>query len=165
MSDAYLGEIRMCGLNFAPVNWAFCNGDLLPIADYNALFNLIGTTYGGDGITTFALPDMRGRLPVHQGNGFMIGHAAGSESVTLDSHQVPSHTHTLNGSADAAASRSPVGTVPATASRSVYGAGPISPMSPQALAPVGGGQPHDNRQPFLGVSFIIALYGTFPSQN
>lgn len=165
MSEPYVGEIRLCGFNFAPEGWAFCNGDLLFIADNTTLFNLIGTTYGGDGQTTFALPDLRGRLPLHQGNEFFFSGLGGAETVTLNTSQLPSHTHTLSGAADAAVSRSPVGSVPAVASREVYGTASTVPLSSHALAPVGGNQPHDNRQPFVCVNFIISLYGVYPTQN
>jgi microcystin-dependent protein len=171
MADPFLGEIRMFGGNFAPLGWAFCSGQLLAIAEFDALFNLIGTTYGGDGQTTFALPNLQGRFAVHQGsNGFsdhVIGEVGGSESVTLNTSEMPSHAHTAVGSgsgnlpspANAFWSSDPGGNTAA------YRESGGSAMSAAALLPAGSGQPHDNRQPYLGVSFIIALEGIFPSQG
>ncbi len=165
MSQPYVGEIRMFGGNFAPTGWATCDGQLLSIADNDTLFNLIGTTYGGDGQTTFALPDLRGRLPIHQGNGYTQGQSGGEETVALTAGQLPSHTHALNGSTDAAAVRSLSGNVPATATRQVYGTGTATALSASALTAAGGSQPHDNNQPYLCVNFIISLFGVYPSQN
>jgi microcystin-dependent protein len=171
MAEPFLGEIRMFGGNFAPLGWAFCSGQLMAISEFDALFNLIGTTYGGDGQTTFALPDLRGRFALHQGsNGTsnrIIGETTGTETVTLNASQMPGHTHTAVGSgagnlaspANAFWSTDPGGN---TAAYNEAGGGG---MSGSALLPAGSGQPHENRQPYLGVSFIIALEGIFPSQN
>ena len=171
MGTPYIGEIRMFGGNFAPQGWMFCDGSLLSIAENDAFFNLIGTTYGGDGQTTFALPDLRGRLPIHQGSNtsgtYILSQRAGTETVTLSQNQLPNHTHALTGSTAAASSRSPVGSVPAATSRPIYGGTPATLMAPNALASTGFNQPqpHDNRQPFLCVNFIISLFGVYPSQN
>jgi microcystin-dependent protein len=167
--DPYIGEIRMFAGNYAPVGWVFCNGQTLPIVDNDALFNLIGTTYGGDGQTNFAVPDLRGRAPVHVGNGFAIGQQAGSESVTLTVNQLPTHNHTLQFSTAAATQSTPAGNVPAKftpAGTAVYVDSPATaPMANGSIAPdAGGGQPHENRQPFLCVSFIIATAGVYPHQ-
>ena len=169
MSDPFIGEIRLFGGSFAPLGWAFCNGQSLPIADYDALYNLVGTTYGGDGVTTFALPDLRGRLPLHQGPGYTLGQSGGVESVTLTTQQVPSHTHVVNGTSANASTTSPAGNVPATmgaVTTFLYGTdAPPSSLSPQAVGLTGGNQPHDNLQPYLCVSFIIATAGIYPTPN
>lgn len=172
MSTPYIGEIRMFGGNFAPQGWAFCDGSLLPISENDALFTLIGTTYGGDGQTTFALPDLRGRLPVHMGQGGglssrIIGETGGTESVTLTMTQIPAHTHALLGSSSLASELSPAGTVIASPTNiDLYrpGSAPVSALAANAISPAGGSQPHDNIQPFLCISFIISLFGIFPSQ-
>jgi microcystin-dependent protein len=171
MAEPFLGEIRMFGGNFAPLGWAFCNGQLLAISENSALFDLLGTTYGGDGQSTFALPNLQGRLAVHQGsNGFsnrIIGQIDGTETATLTTSQMPGHTHTAVGSnsgnlpspANAFWSTDPGGNTAA------YNEAGGSTMSGSALLPAGSGQPHENRPPYLGVSFIIALEGIYPSQN
>lgn len=167
MSNPYVGEIRMFAGNFAPTGWLFCNGQLLPISEYDTLFNLIGTTYGGDGQVTFALPDLRGRVPMHQGPGYIQGQQAGVESVTLGASQIPAHSHALSGSAANASTTAPAGNVPATmgaVTTFLYGTdAPSTSLSPQSVSPAGGSQPHENMQPFLCVSFIIAAYGIYPS--
>lgn len=173
MSDPYIGEIRMFGGNFAPLGWAFCDGSLLAISQYDALFALIGTTYGGDGISTFALPDLRGRLPIHQGQGAglsprAIGEAGGSESVALSQGQLPSHNHIPIASSAAGGADTPAGNYwasSASAPQFVPGDQANVTMSGAAIQASGGNQPHDNMQPFLAVSFIIALEGIFPTQN
>jgi microcystin-dependent protein len=166
MGSPYVGEIRMFGGNFAPAGWAFCDGSLLPIAQNDVLFTLIGTTYGGDGQSTFALPDLRGRVPLHQGQGFTIGQMAGSESVTLTPAQMPAHNHALNASSTAATpAAGPSGMLGASATTQFYGSGaPTTPMAADALAAAGGNQAHENMAPFQVVSFIISLFGIFPSQ-
>lgn len=172
MSQPFVGEIRMFGGNFAPAGWMFCDGSLLPIAENETLFNLIGTTYGGDGQTTFALPDLRGRVPIHQGQSpggslRQIGERAGSETITLTAAQLPAHRHQL-GAAGVAASAAvgPSGVLAASAGTQFYGLGPPSTaMSATAISLQGGGQPHENMAPFLAVSFIISLFGIFPSQG
>jgi len=173
MSSPYVGEIRIFAGNFAPAGWAFCDGTTIPISENDTLFNLIGTTYGGDGQETFNLPDLRGRVPIHRGTNpatgttYLIGESSGVESVTLTVQQIPSHTHPLLASGDAATGASPVGNVPGAGTTiSLYRAqAPTSAMAPEAVLPAGGNQPHDNMQPFLGVNFIISLFGVFPSQN
>ena len=164
MGTPYIGEIRMFGGNFAPVGWAFCNGQTLSISQNSALFNLIGTTYGGDGTQTFNLPDLQGRLPVHQGPGFVIGTKAGSETVTLTGSQVPGHTHGA-GAKLQGTTNTPGGNVYAGGGPSLYKTNPGAQMNAATIGPNAGGQPHDNMMPFLTVSFIIALEGIYPSQN
>ncbi len=176
MSDPFIGEIRMFAGNFAPRGWALCNGQLLPIAQNTALFSILGTTYGGNGQTTFALPDLRGRVPLSSGQGpglspYTLGEMAGSESVTLLTTQMPTHTHTLNASTQPGSATSPAGGVCASGVDSQggnvngYVASPNTTMAPQAIGAAGGNQPHENRQPYLCVNFIIALQGIFPSRN
>jgi microcystin-dependent protein len=166
MSDPFIGEIRMFGGNFAPAGWAFCNGQLLSIAENDALFTLIGTTYGGDGQNTFALPDLRSRIPLHQGNGHVIGEMGGSEAVTLTVNQLPSHSHVPQAS-NAGASTSPGGNVWANSAALQFAPSnsSLQPMNPNVLGTAGGSQPHDNMLPFQAVSFIISLFGIYPSQS
>jgi microcystin-dependent protein len=164
MSDPYIGEIRMFGGTFAPVGWQLCQGQLLPISQYDALFTLIGTTYGGDGQNTFALPNLSSRLPVHQGPGYVLGQAAGAESVTLSSGQLPGHTHVPAGSSQPASTTDPANAVWANWSDKAYST--ATPSDTMTSLPVqGGSQPHDNMSPFLAVNFIIATEGIFPPQN
>jgi microcystin-dependent protein len=176
--DNFLGEIRLFAGNFPPVGWAFCDGALLSIAQNDALFALLGTTYGGDGQSTFALPDLRGRVPLHQGtlagNSYVIGQQAGVESVTLTTSQIPAHNHSASASTalppatgTGISLSGPSAYVPAAPSKPRFyapaGSSPVA-MAPQAIQPSGGNQPHNNMAPFLAVSFIIALEGIFPSQ-
>jgi microcystin-dependent protein len=168
MAQPYVGEIRMFGGSFAPAGWMFCSGQLLPISENETLFNLIGTTYGGDGQSTFALPDLRGRVPIHQGNGFTLAESAGTESVTLTTAQIPSHTH-VPGASNVGGSDNPAGNFWAfstTGKPYVAPGGAIVSMNPGTIqaAPVGGSQPHDNMIPFLCISYIISLFGIFPNQ-
>ena len=171
MSSPFVGEIRVFAGNFAPSGWAFCDGQLVSIAENTTLFALIGTTYGGDGQSTFALPDLRGRVPVHQGTGsgssYVIGQAGGVESVALTPQQLPAHGHPLYATTSAASGTSgPTGLLASTTTMNFYGAGaPSTPMAPGAITATGGGLPHDNVAPFLAVNFIISLFGIFPSQN
>jgi microcystin-dependent protein len=174
MAEPYIGEIRMGGWNFAPENWAPCGGQLLPISEYSALFALIGTTYGGDGVNTFALPNLLGRVPVHQGQGtglspYVLGQPGGSESVTLSSQQIPSHTHAAKASANAGSTATPgAGVVLATPSTPipVYAPpGTPAPLSGASVQNTGNSQPHENRQPLQAVTYVIALFGVFPTQN
>ncbi|MFF0290717.1 phage tail protein [Streptomyces sp. NPDC005262] len=168
MSEPYLGEIRLVGFNYAPDGWALCNGQLLPISQNTSLFTLLGTLYGGDGLTTFALPDLRGRLPMHQGQGLglsprTIGESGGAETVALTTDQIPSHTHTLTGSAARQDTDLVSGATP-TKGGYYTTQTPTVGMHPAAIAATGGGRPHTNLQPFLCVNFIIALVGLYPSQ-
>ena len=169
MGQPYVGEIRMFAGNFAPAGWMLCEGQLLPISENETLFNLIGTTYGGDGQTTFGLPDLRGRLPVHQGNGFFLAETGGVESVTLTVNQIPSHNHAMLGSSNFATTTSPVNAVSSSgtaATISPYGTdAPLTSLFSGTIGSVGGSQPHDNFQPYLCVNFIISLFGIFPSPN
>ena len=173
MAQPYVGEIRMFAGNFAPAGWMFCDGQLLPITENETLFNLIGTTYGGDGQSTFALPDLRGRLPIHQGNGFVLAQAAGVESVTLTVNQLASHSHlpacfsdANNGVGDQS---SPVGNfwAPTSTGDQTYELAITAngTMNPTLIGSTGGSQPHDNIAPYLCVNFIISLFGIFPSQT
>jgi microcystin-dependent protein len=168
---SYIGEIRMFAGNFAPAGWAFCNGQLLSIAENDALFSLIGTTYGGDGQVTFALPDLRSRAPVHFGTGqtgttWTLGESAGTEEVTLTVNQIPAHTH-APGASGSGGSDSPAGGVPARNAAGVpqYGTTANASLAAGALLPVGGSQPHNNMQPYLGINFIISLFGIFPTPS
>jgi microcystin-dependent protein len=164
MAQPYVGEIRMFAGNFAPAGWMFCEGQLVPISENETLFQLIGTTYGGDGEETFALPDLRGRLPIHQGGGFILAETGGAEEVTLTVNQIPSHTHPWLASEAAASAYTPINNMPGEASKRFYVApSTVSAMAPQALAQTGGTQPHSNFQPYLCVDFIISLFGIFPS--
>jgi microcystin-dependent protein len=167
MAQPYVGEIRMFAGNFAPAGWQFCEGQLLPISENETLFQLIGTTYGGDGQSTFALPDLRGRLPIHQGNGFILAETGGAEEITLTVSQTPAHSHPLLASPDFAQESNPQGKVYArAASVDAYlltPTGPYTSMNPSLIASVGGSQPHSNFQPYLCVDFIISLFGIFPS--
>ncbi|MBK8069331.1 MAG: phage tail protein [Rhodanobacteraceae bacterium] len=165
MGQPYVGEIRMFAGNFAPSGWMFCDGQLLSISEYETLFNLIGTTYGGDGQETFALPDLRGRIPFHFGNGFILGVTGGAESVTLTTAQIPAHSHPLLANSQTATETiaSPK-LVPSSPSVQMYASRtPFVAMSPTNIGSVGGAQPHENRPPYLAVSFIISLFGIFPS--
>ena len=169
MSQPYVGEIRMFAGNFAPAGWMFCEGQLLQIAQYETLFNLIGTTYGGDGQTTFALPDLRGRLPIHQGSGFTLAQTGGVEELTLTASPIPAHTHAFLASANQASSTTPGNQLPAiTQAFSITPYGTSNPqvqLSPSSVSSAGGSQPHNNFQPYLCIDFIISLFGVFPSQT
>jgi microcystin-dependent protein len=173
MSQPFIGEIRMFAGNFAPASWAFCNGQLMPISEYDALFFLLGTTYGGDGISTFAVPDMRGRIPVHAGIGpglaiqHHLGDQAGSETVTLLPAQLPAHSHALNASTQNADSKNPRRRIPAITAEPAYaeGASAVTPMHASAIANSGGNEAHPNVMPVLCVHFIIALAGIYPSRT
>lgn len=166
MAQPYVGEIRIFAGNFAPAGWMFCEGQLLPISEYETLFQLIGTTYGGDGESTFALPDLRGRLPIHQGNGFILAETGGAEEITLTVNQIPAHSHPLLASSRPATSAAPAAGMFAEAETDLYNHEGIAPnvsLGAAAVAPVGGNQPHTNFQPYLCVDFIISLFGIFPS--
>ena len=166
MSQPYVGEIRMFAGNFAPAGWALCQGQLVPISENETLFNLVGTTYGGDGINTFALPNLQSRVPIHVGPGFILGQAAGSETVTLTTQQIPSHGHVPQANTTAA-NPSPQSNVWAaqTGTAQFTSEAPSLTMATQAIGSAGGSQPHDNMLPFLVINFIISLFGVFPSQS
>jgi microcystin-dependent protein len=171
MSEQYLGEIRAVSFNFAPKGWALCNGQTMPINQYAALFSLLGTTYGGNGTTTFNLPNLQGRTPVHFGSGasgnqVSLGQVGGAESVTLNGNQSP-HTHLVAAQSSGGNSNTPSGNLPGASTSPVqaYGATPNTPMNAAMVGPAGGSQPHNNIQPSLVVNYIIALTGIFPSRN
>jgi len=165
MAQPYVGEIRMFGGNFAPAGWLFCEGQLLPISENETLFQLIGTTYGGDGESTFQLPDLRGRLPIHRGNGFILAETGGAEEITLTVNQIPAHTHPFVVNSGQGSSPNP--------ENNLLGGSPNVDvfiqdvanvaLAPTSVSPVGGSQPHTNFQPYLCVDFIISLFGIFPS--
>jgi microcystin-dependent protein len=171
MSNPYIGEIRMFGGSFAPAGWAFCAGQLMPISENDTLFTLIGTTYGGDGQETFGIPDLQGRTPVHQGTlqgiTYQIGEKAGVESVTLSTNQIPIHNHAWVASSAVGTGSDPTNSVLAQhPTASLYAASaPTTPMNAGSVSPTGGSQPHDNMQPYLVVSYIISLFGIFPTQS
>lgn len=167
MAEPFLAEIRIFSCNFAPKGWALCNGQLLPINQNQALFSLLGTTYGGDGRVNFALPDLRGRLPIGYGEGFVLGQRGGEYAHTLTISELPSHTHVLNASTNIANSSSPVEKTWATTPLSVYQDGALANtvLHPGVVTNVGGSQAHLNMQPSITLNFCIALQGIFPSQT
>ena len=172
MAQPFIGEIRMFGGNFAPAGWAFCQGQLMPISQNDAMFILLGTTYGGDGQETFGIPDLQGRAPMHFGTGpdgvtYQLGEKAGVESVTLTTQQIPVHNHAFLGSTAAATLTSPSSNVVGTSAQVDYLiiSTANQAMNANSITPVGGSQPHENMQPYLCVSFIISLFGLFPQQN
>lgn len=166
MAQPYVGEIRMFGGNFAPAGWLFCEGQILSIAENEALFQLIGTTYGGDGQSTFAVPDLRGRVPLHMGNGFILAETGGAEEITLTVNQIPAHTHVPQANSGNGSSSDPTNNFwaaqPALLQYSLAGSGNVI-LPANTLAATGGNQPHTNFQPYLCVDFIISLFGIFPS--
>lgn len=170
MADPFVAEIRIFPFNFAPKGWAWCDGQLLPLSQNTALFSLLGTTYGGDGKSTFALPDLQGRAPMHPGQGpglslHDLGETGGSDTVTLLESEIPAHSHTLNTSIRPADSLSPAALAVGTGNNAYAPLGNSTLAAPQALAPAGGGQPHNNMQPYLTFYFCIALQGVFPPRN
>ena len=165
MAEPFLAEIRMMSFNFAPKGWAMCNGQLLPINQNQALFALLGTTFGGNGQTTFALPDLRGRVPIHVGAGHTLGERAGAASSTLTIAALAQHTHVMNGSSTNADAVSPADNVVAQSSQLYGPAAQLVALDPSTNGNTGGSQPHPNMQPFLTLTFCIALQGIFPSQN
>ena len=170
MSEPFIAEVRIFAGNFAPRGWAFCNGQLLPIAQNTALFSLIGTTYGGDGRTTTALPNLQGRVPMHPGRGpgltsHRLGQRGGSETATLAESQIPSHNHRLSANDQRADQTNPASTQFLGKAEMYAPPGATTPMADEALAETGGSQPHDNLQPFLAMNFIIALVGLYPSRS
>ena len=167
MSQPFVGEIRMFGGNFAPNGWLLCQGQTLAISEFDVLFNLIGTTYGGDGQETFNIPNLSGRLPLHQSSGFVMGQSGGVESVTLTTQQMPIHAHIMNASLNSALGNTVTGNIVGTVGATqIYRDGvATAAMANQACTSSGGNQPHDNMQPFLAINFIISLFGIFPSQT
>jgi microcystin-dependent protein len=167
MAQPYVGEIRMFAGNFAPAGWMFCEGQLLPISEFETLFNLIGTTYGGDGQSTFALPDLRGRLPMHFGNGSILAETGGAETVTLTVSQIPAHSHPFLAVTDIGGASAPTNNLIAQSDTlKMYAAvNPTSALNAASMGSTGGSQPHNNFQPYLCVDFIISLFGIFPSQT
>jgi microcystin-dependent protein len=169
MADPFVAEIRIFPFDYAPQGWAWCDGQLLPLSQNTALFSLLGTTYGGDGKSNFALPDLQGRAPMHPGQGpglslRDLGEAGGSETVSLLESEIPSHAHTLAVSVRPADALNPGGLSPGTGNALYAAPGPLAGMAPEALAPAGGDQPHNNMQPYLTTYFCIALQGIFPSR-
>jgi microcystin-dependent protein len=172
MAQPYVGEIRMFAGNFAPAGWMFCEGQLLPISENETLFNLIGTTYGGDGESTFALPNLQGRLPVHMGTStsgttYQLAESGGVEEVTLTVNQIPAHSHPLLASGDTGNEVNPANNLPSNSQGAIpyIEDAPTLNMNAQIISSVGGNQPHTNFQPYLCINFIISLFGIFPSQN
>ncbi|HEX7774003.1 MAG TPA: tail fiber protein [Pyrinomonadaceae bacterium] len=172
MSEPFLSEIKIVSFNFPPKGWALCNGQFLPINQNQALFSLLGTTYGGNGQTTFALPNLRGRVPIHMGNGHTLGEAAGTTAVTINIQQLPTHLHALQAStqqANVATLVTPPANTPnilAAVTGAQYGpAQSLTTLHPTSVTNVGGSQPHNNMMPYLVLNFIIALQGIFPSRN
>ena len=174
MSDPFIGEIRCFGFNFNPRGWTSCNGQLLPIAQNTALFSILGTTYGGNGTTNFGLPDLRGRVPIHAGNGagltpVQLGEQSGSESITLQTSEMPSHSHTFSGTTASADDKRPTaGSVFATAAAGAYYAAPgagLTAIKPTTVAAAGGSLAHNNMQPYLALNWCICMHGVFPARN
>lgn len=165
MSDPFIGEVKMFGFNFPPRNWALCNGQIMAINQNQALFSLLGTTYGGNGVTTFALPDLRGRTPVHVGQGVALGESAGQETHTLIQAEMPMHTHFASGSSTPVDQKTATGNVWGASTDGTYHLQANTTMAPAAIGIAGASQGHENRQPYLTVNFCIALSGIFPSRN
>lgn len=168
MAQPYVGEIRMFAGNFAPASWMFCEGQLLPISEYETLFHLIGTSYGGNGESDFALPDLRGRIPIHQGNSFNLAETGGAEEVTLSINQIPAHSHQLLATSDTGTTGNPAGAHLASTAvgQKIYStASPTLALATSLITSKGGSQPHSNFQPYLCVNFIISMYGIFPSPS
>jgi microcystin-dependent protein len=163
MATPFLGEVKMISFNYAPKGWAFCNGQSLPINQNQAMFSILGTTYGGDGISTFKLPNLQGCVPLHMGNGFNEGQTGGAQTVTLAANQ-SGHGHAVKAAATAT-SNTAGGNYPAPSGKDLYGTSPDTTMNAGVVSQAGGGQPHPNLQPYLVINFVIALEGIFPSQN
>ena len=164
MSEPFLGEIKIISWNFPPKGWTFCNGQLLPINQNQALFSILGTTYGGDGRQTFGLPNLQGRMPVHVGNGIVLGELGGETAHTLNISELPAHNHVAVGSTNDPSGLLG-GNLWAKQTTNPYAAAPTAAMDPSCILPTGGNQPHENMSPYLVLNFIIALQGIFPSQN
>ncbi len=165
MSEPFLGEIKVISWNFPPKGWAFCNGTLLPINQNQALFSILGTTYGGDGRTTFALPNLQGRTPFHVGNGIVLGEMGGETTHTLNISELPAHTHVPNANTATATVGTPAGNFWSTQDAAAFDSASNTAMNPADIGVTGGSQPHENMSPYLVLNFIIALQGIFPSQN
>ncbi len=165
MSEQYLGEIRIFTFGFAPKGWVVCNGQLLPINEYQALFSLLGTTYGGDGRVNFALPDLRGRVPLHDGSGFVLGQRGGEEAHTLIVSELPAHNHPVSASTNAATASDPTNALWANGGKSNFAATPNTTINAASILATGGSQPHNNLSPYLTLNFCIAEQGIFPSQS
>ena len=166
MSEPFLAEIKIVGFNFPPRGWALCDGQILPINQNQSLYSLLGTTYGGDGRTSFALPDLRGRTPIHSDSSHREGEKSGEEVHVLSIAETPTHNHVMRGTSDAASTRTPAGNVPATTSEQIYRSlGTPTNMGSGTTSNTGGSQGHDNMMPFLALNFVIALQGIFPSRN
>ncbi len=165
MSEPFLGEIKVISWNFPPKGWAFCNGALMQINQNQALFSILGTFYGGDGRTTFALPNLQGRVPVHVGNGISLGQAGGETSHTISISEMPAHVHAPVGTSAPASLRTPSGNLWAASASSSFATSANTSMNPASVSSSGGSQPHENQPPYLVLNFIIALQGIFPSQN
>ena len=165
MSQPFLAEVRIVGFNFAPKGWAFCDGQILPINQNQSLYSLLGTTYGGDGRTSFALPDLRSRTPMHVGEGHRQGQKSGQENLTLSAAEMPAHTHAFSGSSADVSTHLPGGNSPGNNPGTPYGTTSNGDMGGSQLSNIGGGQSHENMQPFIAVNFCIALQGLFPSRN
>ncbi len=165
MAQPYVGEIRMFAGNFAPAGWFFCEGQILPISEFETLFQLIGTTYGGDGESTFGIPDLRGRIPLHQGNGYIVAQTGGAENVTLNSTQIPAHNHAILTANSSILYPNPSNNVLGQSTAEIYRETLDNPvvMNSNTLGSSGGSQPHSNMMPYLCISFIISLFGIFPS--
>ena len=165
MSEPFIGEIKIVSFNFAPKNWAFCNGQILSIQQNQALFSILGTYYGGNGITTFALPNLQGCMPIHVGQVFSLGQTGGESAHTLNIQEMPVHMHTVAGSSSVANQSSPVGNFPAASAANPYSTSINGVMNSATVSQVGNSQAHENMPPFLVLNFIIALYGIYPSRN
>ena len=165
MATPFLGEIRIVGFNFPPKGWVLCNGQLMPISQNQALFSILGTTYGGNGQTTFALPNLQGRVPLHFGNGFVQGQSSGEEGHFLTPAEIPGHSHSAMANASSANAAAPGGNFWGNAQQSNYAAAADTTMAPGTVSLVGGGQGHENRSPYLVLNFVIALQGIFPARN
>jgi microcystin-dependent protein len=165
MSEPFLGEVKIISWNFPPKGWTFCNGQLLPINQNQALFSILGTTYGGDGRVTFGLPNLQGRMPVHVGDGIVLGERGGETAHTVNQSEMPAHNHVPVGNSSAPTAPAPGGNLWAANPNNLYSNAQNSAMNPACILPTGGSQPHENMSPYLVLNFIIALQGIFPSQN